>query len=545
MNNLKTNVLYPFLLMGLVVLLYHSVIHNGVSGLDDIIMIEENWDKLTSLTHIYTAFTDDVFSKELGAYYRPIQILTYMPDAFISNSEHPNWQIFFIINGLIFGSAIVMLYFFLRTLKFSSNFSLIFSVFFIIHPALVPAVAWIPGRVDTVLFIFIIASIWAYIKHLQTHNWTWLSIHFLFFTLGMFTKETTVVVPVIIILYGIVYKVENDTLELGSWLIIFKVMFWKQIMYNSYSWMKRHISIVLIWLGIFIIWFILRKNALPDEQTTFTGTIHHLATSWQQLIVMFSVLLLPFNLQVFLELTWSYIWIALPGLGLFLLLPQILRTEKKYMIFGTLWIFLFILPTTLSDYVNYHRLFIPLVGMAFILKPLSDWFNSNQKVKFIIPILFALFFIYENLQFQKAFINRTLFWTNAATYSPNSAFANNGLAWSYHLDHKNDSALLFYQRVVEIRPDRENVRMGMALIQEEIGNTHLADSLMQAEFIATKDSASVYFYIGQIELERKDTIAAIKNLTLGFPTTQRSRNARMYYDTLNRDIKLRLDLQSN
>tara|TARA_R110002050_G_scaffold300621_3_gene471029 strand:- start:2587 stop:4221 length:1635 start_codon:yes stop_codon:yes gene_type:complete len=538
MKNFKSVILFPLLLVALIILLYHPVVNNGISGLDDLLMIEENWDKLTHLSHIYTAFTDDVFSRELGTYYRPIQILTYMPDAFIAHSPDPVWRIFFILNIGIFAVAMLLLYRFLMELKFSPIFSFVFTIFAILHPAFVPAVAWVPGRVDIVLFIFLISSLWAFIRYQKQGKSFWLFLHYLFFALGMFTKETTIVVPVISMLF--VFYSQNKWIDSTQWKWIdfLKIAFWNSLIIDSFGWLKTHFKLMLGWALIVLLWFIMRSMALTDEPTTFVDLLYRLATAWEELIVMFSVLLIPFNLQVFLELTWGFVALAIPGFVLLLAIPKLIKTAQKDLVFGVLWIFLFLLPTTLSDYLNYHRLLIPMVGMAFILRPLGKLIKSSKKLYvFLLLGVFATLFIVENLKFQKAFTNRTHFWANAVKYSPNSAFANNGMAWSYHLNHQNDSALMYYQRVVEIRPDRENVRMGMALIYEEDGNTLKADSLLQAEFMATKDSSTVYFYIGQIELERKDTLAAVKNLILGYPATETSRNARMYYDTLDVSVK--------
>ena len=528
----------------MVALLYNPAINNGLSGLDDILMIEDNWDKLTDFSHIYTAFTDDVFSRELGSYYRPIQLLTYMPDAIISNSTDPNWKVFFTINIILFALASILLYGFLIEFKFSSLFSFIFTVLFVLHPALAPAISWVPGRVDTVLFIFLVSSIWSYSRYLTTKNTTWLSFHYLLFTLGMFTKETSIVIPFISILIPFYKEGLWSSSETCKWTNFTNYSFWKELVHRTIRWLITNRKIWIGWLLIVFIWFLMRTFALPDETTTLNSAVFQLINSWKEFIILISISLIPFDLQVFLEITWFYVLIALPGFLLFLFLPQIIKSSKRDLVFGVFWIFLFILPTTLSDYLNYHRLMIPLVGFAFILRPLDQLKTRNQKwILGTILLLSINLFLYQNLKFQTAFNNKTNFWANAVRYSPNSAFANNGLGWSYHLDEKYDSALIYYQRVIEIRPDRENVRMGMALIEEGLGNSGEADSLLQQEFKATKDSSQVYFYIGQIELERGDTAKAIKNLQLGFPATNVLRNARVYYDTLTEKVKNRLILE--
>lgn len=537
-SRIKASFVYPALLVVGVLFLFYSSIHNGFSGLDDLLMIQENWDHLTDLNHIYTAFTEDVFNGAQGSYYRPIQILSYMPDAFIANSDTPTAQIFFIINILMYAVAMVQLYFFLGLFDFSAAFRFVFSLFFLMHPALTPAVAWIPGRVDILLFLIVISSIWCFILWLRTSKSIWGILHVFFFALGMFTKETSIVIPVISILIALYFSDKTPNQNPWKWEQFLSFSIWKAIVLEVFQWIKIHYPILIGWLISLTLWQVMRKNALPDDPLGIMSALFQISTSWKELIILFGTVFIPFNLQVFLEITWPYILMAVPGFILFFALPKMLDTSFKNVFLGFLWIFLFIFPTTLSDFLNYHRLFIPLVGMAFLLRPFDrSWSFQDQKIQVAFLVGLAGLFLYENLQFQKAFVDKQAFWANAVYHSPNSAFANNGMAWSYHLNQETDSALKYYQRVVEIRPDRENVRMGMALIHEEREEYALADSLMQAEFIATKDSSSVYFYIGQVQLERQDTSAAISNLTKGYGFTKSSRNARIYYDTLNPQLK--------
>lgn len=199
--------------------------------------------------------------------------------------------------------------------------------------------------------------------------------------------------------------------------------------------------------------------------------------------------------------------------------------------------FLFIFPTTISNLLNYHRLFLPMIGMAFLLQPLDHLKSMKWKLTtgvLVVGLLAIL--INENLHFQKSFVDRKSFWSNAYLFSPNSILANGGMAWTYHMNHQNDSAMYFYSRMIEIEPDRDQTRLGMAIIAEEMGDLETTDSLIIEEFKVTKDSANVYYYIGQILLERGDTAGAVKNLNLGKDVVLYSRNARTYFDTLDVEV---------
>ena len=538
MQGFLKNGIYPFLLIIGIWGLFHNVDQNGFSGLDDILMIEENWDNLHHVSHIQTAFTEDVFNAAEGSYYRPIQILSYMPDAWLTQSESPNPKVFFQINLILYILAFLLLFFFLTEFNFKAGYRFGFTALMALHPSLTPAVSWIPGRVDTVLFLIVIGSIWAVIRYIKTNNKLWLFLHTFLFTLGMFTKETTIVVPIVTLLIAQFYI--QPSRASWTWKKALDIQYQISSLQFYWNWLKSNLFLPVGWIGSVIIWYILRQYALPDNPLGIMSTLYQLSSCWKEFIILGGVTYFPVNLQVFLEITWPFVGFAIPGFVLFLVIPNLIKSKFNYVFLGLAWMFLFILPTTLSDYLNYHRMFIPLVGMVFVLHPLQNT-NGKPILKYTIIGCFAVLFLWQNLQFQKAFTDRIQFWNNAVTYSPNSAFANNGLAWSFHLDHKNDSALTYYQRVIDIRPDRENVRIGMALIYEESGNRNKADSLMQDEFTTTKDSSQVYFYIGQVLLERGDTNEALDNLTLGRPATKFSRNARLYYDSLDIQLKNKLE----
>ena len=69
--------------------IYWDVPNNEFTGLDDLPMIEENWDVLQNPSNVINAFKDDVYQKPGGSYYRPIQVISYMPDAIISGQLAP------------------------------------------------------------------------------------------------------------------------------------------------------------------------------------------------------------------------------------------------------------------------------------------------------------------------------------------------------------------------------------------------------------------------------------------------------------------------
>ena len=82
-----------------------------------------------------------------------------------------------------------------------------FALIFAVHPALNQAVAWIPGRNDSLLALFVLASALAFVRYVENRNWQWLGAYLALSLAALLTKESAVLLPLIFIpVYGFVLK---------------------------------------------------------------------------------------------------------------------------------------------------------------------------------------------------------------------------------------------------------------------------------------------------------------------------------------------------
>ena len=184
--------------------------------------------------------------------------------------------------------------------------------------------------------------------------------------------------------------------------------------------------------------------------------------------------------------------------------------SSKDFYFGLAWFVIFILPASMTEKINFHRLYIPLVGIVFVIRSIH-WPSYVLKPlhQFGILSLVAAWFLFQNLQFQQAFEERYSFWQNAYDHDPDDKFICNGMAYIYHIDQKYDSAMYFYNKALSIDSTSANTRMGIALIHHQKRNDDLVDQLMIDELTYTKDTGFVYANYAEIFLERKDTLNSI------------------------------------
>ena len=138
-------------------LLYARTVLFKFVYLDDNSLILDNFFFIRRLSNIAAAFRNDVFisSSFADAYYRPLLTTSFILDAQLSGQSPVLYHLSNIIYHII---ASMLVYKLFKTLKIKKDTSLILALVFVVHPVLTQAVAWIPGRNDSLLTIFFISS---------------------------------------------------------------------------------------------------------------------------------------------------------------------------------------------------------------------------------------------------------------------------------------------------------------------------------------------------------------------------------------------------
>ena len=167
--------------------------------LDDLMIIRNNVDVLSNLQNIGQAFTRDAFFAKPGtSFYRPIQTVSFMFDAAVSGANP--WMYHF-SNLIIHISTVIALYYLLRFFKMNKFTSFISSLLFSIHPLLACAIAWVPARGDLFIGFFGILMMLSFGYYFQTKKRIFYIAHVIFFVLAVFSKETALLFPLLLLTY--------------------------------------------------------------------------------------------------------------------------------------------------------------------------------------------------------------------------------------------------------------------------------------------------------------------------------------------------------
>jgi len=423
----------PYLLitlLGLVV--YARTISFDFTYLDDGRLIVENRQFLKNPSNIITAFRQDVLAGPSGAgiYYRPLLTLSFMLDAQLGGASAAIYHLTNIILHLL-ASCLVFLFF--KKIGYREDLALSFSLIFAIHPVLTQAVAWIPGRNDVLLAIFVLLSS---ISILNSGYFR----HIFFLLAALFTKESAVFLPLVCFIYLHLVKREKPFSARANYL-------------------------ALGWLGCVIFWIIVRKIALPNPAAiNMFSVAGHVAQNLPAIIQLVGKIVFPVNLSVLPimeDTTFLYGFLAIALVTAAFLFSKNIR--YNFLAFGISWFVFFLLPTFVRldpsaavDLME-HRLYLPIIGFMIIIletgfvKKLDIAKTRWQQVS--VALCVAVFCIIT-FRYSDNFKDRTVFWQGAARTSPHSIVSHTNLGCVYLSDGLFDKAVPEFKKVIAMAPGR-------------------------------------------------------------------------------------------
>jgi len=390
-------------------LLYgHVIFFSEYTHYDDHFLIVDNYSKISKLSDIGRQFLEDVGHQGQGGnLYRPMLNVSLILGTQISGTEL--WG-HFLINVLLHTGSCILLFVMLLNLGVSRAISFILSFIFTIHPALTQSVAWISGRNDSLLAFFILLSFISFLKFISSSSYKWYFAHLLSFAFALFTKETTIVFPLILLFYIFaIYKDKANTTHI--------------------------IGLIVIWIVVFVNWYLLRIAAQIAQFTSPLRVIKNLVSDLWIVFFYFGKIFWP------IDLTFGPLQPdinILPGILSTLFLLSIIIYSKnrnwKMLLFGILWFGLFLIPTFIyhSNKVDYHipyyehRIYVPMIGIVILLSSLTFTKKINL-LKRLIPFLLTIVIVFLGWKSYR----QTLHFRNFITLRQYSAETSPHDVWLY------------------------------------------------------------------------------------------------------------------
>jgi tetratricopeptide (TPR) repeat protein len=362
-----------------------------------------------------------------------------------------------------------------------------------VHPVFAQAIAWLPGRNDTLLTLFSLLSFLFLIEYLNKKKIISLILQVFFLIVSMLTKETAILLPLLFALYIALQNGEKKGISLK-----------KKIIINKY--------LIILWGIIIVLTIILRRAVLGDSVGfplvyTITNFIYNLPA----IIQFIGKILLPFHLNtmpVLQDVPFYYGATVLSAVIYF-----IWKTKNKNyrrIIFGILWLLIFLAPAILrtSDNIETlfleHRLYFPMIGFMIICLETDLIKNldfNKAKTKFIFSLVIAFFFVLAWIH-REDYKDPYHFWKSAAEGSPHSSAALRGLGTYYVMNGKPDLAEKEFIECLKINPDIIEASNNLGRIYLNRGQDSIAEKFFLHEIDINPNSAMAYYNLGVVRIDQ-------------------------------------------
>lgn len=161
---------------------------------DDSALVLEN-PLIRSFANIPRIFFANL-SPHQDMFYRPMQNLTYVLDFFLYKLDYIGYHL---TNILLHICVAVLFYRLLVIMTGNEDWGLFSALLFLVHPLWVESVTYISGRADILMAIFILLSFLSYIRERILFS-------LIFYILALFSKEASLIFPLILIFYIVLFR---------------------------------------------------------------------------------------------------------------------------------------------------------------------------------------------------------------------------------------------------------------------------------------------------------------------------------------------------
>lgn len=485
---------YGWLFLLMIVVYGHVLLYSEYTYFDDYILIAQSFSHIDELSDIPHAFLDDAgHAGQGGNLYRPILTITFILSAQLSGEQL--WG-FHLTDLLLHVVACCLLFMTLTGLGYPRGKSFALTLLFCVHPVLTQSIAWTSGRNDSLLAIFVLPGFLTFHRYLHSNAPKWALLHFLFFFLALFTKETAIALPVLVLGSLVLYRRDR----LFSLQTLLLAVGWGMIVFN---------------------WRIMRYLAaiypISNIETTVTVIVSNL---WMSLFFLGKIFW-PFGLA-FAPVPPDMSLTAGIGSALFLGLLIALSPRKDWrtIIFGLGWFLLFLAPALFHHSVPpylpkfyEHRIYVPFIGIVIILASLSlpTWASVAQSVQGRLVALLVLVLALMSYHHSQHFRDSITLREYALRSSPHDLYLQNSISRmllpeslsaklaSYHRSNPGEKGInphypLQVEDLMDLQQNLEAerlIRPGDGEILRSLGALFFARGLFVQSLSALNDALSV------------------------------------------------------
>lgn len=408
-DQISGNIAALVVIIATVLVVYGQNMSFAIGKFDEDVIILFNQNILRNPDNAIEVLKRDAFFNNPGRnFYRPVQNLSYFIDTQIGKGK--SWAYYF-TNILLHIATCWLLFKTLKDFGFRPGVSLASALLYATSPLFVHAIAWAPGRGDLLIALFALVCLRATFRYLDTRKISSLLLLHGCFFLSMFSKETSVLFPLMIaIAWWFFYPRRDET--------------------------KKTLALTLLPCLIPIaLFFITRKMVIPKFPAATVFGIGPFLSNLRVIPESIGKFIVPVGLAPLPAFTWLVTGLgAAIAVGLVVLALRMAdEGYRKYIVFGLAWFLLFTIPGTAYtnelgdiayDYLE-HRAYLPMMGIVMVIGVILANLMQGARRSQVALILSAVILAFGAFSFVHArnYKNPELFYNMAVKGNPHSGMS--------------------------------------------------------------------------------------------------------------------------
>ncbi len=396
------------------------------------------------------------------------------------------------------------------------------AAFWALHPIQLQAVTYIVQRMASLAALFVIVSIYSYLRARLTSSRVrilWYILAVIGFLLGVISKENALVTPVLIVL------VEFGVVRHGQ-----------KLSRNSRDWFWLGVPACVV--SIAVLHLIIGLDFLPNLEEGFQKYDYSMAQRilTQPRVIVFHLTQIiwptpsrfaivhefPFSVSMLNPIT--TLWAMLTAVGVFLAGVRLtFSRELRVVGFLLLW-----LPVTLVIESSFlplrmvfeHRMYLPSVGLAGLLSlALVTLFRmESTKIRYSVAtvLVLGLFSLgWSTAKRSQVWRDDLTLWTDVVKKYPESAEGNNNIGWIHWKQGDLVQAIPFYEAAVRNNPNYPESVLNLARSYAGVNRIPEAMYMFERARVLIPDYPDLHFSLGMTYIQVGD----FRNAIAAFETT--------------------------
>ena len=346
--------------------------------------------------------------------------------------------------------------------KSAKLIALFTSLVFITHPLQTQGVTYIIQRATSLATLFYLLALTLYVKSrlLQQQGGSPLARKLFYCAslvaaiMAMFTKEVTITLPLMILLYEFCFLKTKERLN------------WKPLI-------PFLVTLLIIPLTMFLtksVDFMGMKMALGNPPDI--SSWQYLLTQFRVMVTYLRLLFIPVNqnLDYYYPISKNLLDLSTLASLVFLIfiLTIAVRIFSKHRLisFSIFWFFLTLLPESsvipIKDVIFEHRLYLPMVGFSFFIVTLIYYLLEKRSLKTMVTVLLIMTSCYAVLTYRRNLIwqDELTLWNDVVHKSPQKARPYNNRGNAYKHQGNIQQAIFDYSRAIAINPGSTRINIG-------------------------------------------------------------------------------------